>query len=75
VEPGSSVLGDPLMGIGFAASRSPETKEPAFAGSGDKVIYAFTKALRRVTRPTCGRCSNLVTSKTFLPTLNEQRNQ
>jgi hypothetical protein len=29
-------------------------EEPAFAGSGDKVIYAFTEALRRVTRPTCG---------------------
>ena len=40
---------------------------------GDKVIYAVTSALRRVVRPTISRCSNLTTSKTFLPTLNEQR--
>src|SRR6185436_10685111 len=40
----------------------------------DKVIYAVTTALRRVVRPTLIRCPNLTTSKTFLPTLNEQRN-
>jgi len=40
----------------------------------DKVIYAFTEALRRVTRPTISRCPNRITSKTSLPTLNEQRN-
>ncbi len=49
-------------------------KEPDFSGSSDKVIYALTEALRRVVRPTFVRRSNLTTSKTFLPTLNEQRN-
>src|SRR6266699_1226056 len=49
-------------------------KEPDCSGSSDKVIYALTQALRRVVRPTFIRCSNLTTSKTFLPTLNEQRN-
>jgi hypothetical protein len=40
----------------------------------DKVINALTRALRRVMRPTLIRCPNLTTSKTFLPTLNGQRN-
>ena len=42
-----------------------------------KVIRSYTpspKALRRVVRPTLIRCPNLTTSKTFLPTLNGQRN-
>jgi len=60
----------------MARCSSGEKKKSRIAPAllGDKVIYAFTEALRRVTRPTILRCSNLVTSKTFLPTLNEQRN-
>ena len=42
--------------------------------NGDEIVYAFTQTLRRVTRPTIDRCSNRVTSKISLPTLNEQRN-
>src|SRR5690349_21473193 len=56
---------------------SLETKgpEPVRAlAVGDKVVYAVTTALRRAVRPTFFRCSNLTASKTFLPTLNEQRN-
>src|SRR5438445_11947548 len=40
----------------------------------DEVKYAFTKALRRATRPTWGRCPSRAASKTSMPTLNGQRN-
>ena len=52
-------------------------KEEPEGYSGSKVIRSYTpspKALRRVVRPTLIRCPNLTTSKTFLPTLNGQRN-
>src|SRR5438132_1022219 len=63
-----------VVGIALSPDTLKTKKEPDFSGSSDKVIYALTKALRRVARPTFIRCPNLTTSKTFLPTLNEQRN-
>jgi len=55
----------------------PAIKKKAGLASGldgDEVIYAFTKALRRATRPTWGRCPSRAASKTSMPTLNGQRN-
>ena len=39
---------------------------------GDKALDAFTQALRRVMRLTEFGCPSLITSKTSLPTRNEQ---
>lgn len=61
----------------YAKSRNLKVQEKSRINSGsdgDEVVYAFTQTLRRVTRPTIDRCSNRATSKTSLPTLNEQRN-
>src|SRR6266567_7264816 len=40
------------QGRGRVPNRLSIKKEPDCSGSSDKVIYAFTKALRRVVRPT-----------------------
>src|SRR5580704_10158397 len=58
---------------------NPEPRAKKKAGlasglNGDEVIYAFTEALRRATRPTWGRCPSRAASKTSMPTLNGQRN-
>ncbi len=55
---------------------APEKKKAGLASglNGDEVKYAFTKALRRATRPTWGRCPSRAASKTSMPTLNGQRN-
>jgi hypothetical protein len=39
---------------------------------GDKALNAFTQAFRRVMRLTEFGCPSLITSKTSLPTRNEQ---